>query len=281
MGDLTMRLISRTTVVLAALAVIALPGCGSSDQTAVGSESKAAEGVRGRTLNVAVDADAPPFGFIEQGRPQGFDVDLLDAIAEQVGFRIKRVPLSFEAILPALQSGQVDVATAGIGITPEREEVVDFSIPYLQTGLVIATRPSDTSIDSPERLKGHAVAVRGGSIGARYVDELPFSDTVSAKLFDSNNDIIQAVISGVTDAAIQDRTIFQYFIAKRGNGRIAISSGLLSKALVGMAVHKGEEATLQAIDDGLRSIAQDGTYARIYRKWFGSEPDALPGEMQE
>lgn len=273
--------------VLALVAVLATIGCGSNDSSSStsasgGGSSTAAsqDGLGGRTVKVAFDVDDPPFSYDDDGQPTGFDVDVINAIAEDQNFKIDGKSMTFDAIIPALQAGQVDVAEAAITIKPEREKIIDFSIPYFQTGLSLVTTPENKAIAKAEDLKGRSLAVRNGSSTAMWAEALPFHDQVDIKRFVNNNDQLQAVMSGVTDAGVNDRAILQYFISQRGEGKLVLSSGLLSTENYGIAVAKGNEDILKAINEGLANITADGTYTQIYEKWLGEKPLALPGEIK-
>ena len=113
-------------------------------------------------LIVATDTAFVPFEFKEGDKYVGFDIDLWDAIAQEIGVTYELRPMDFAGIIPALQTGQVDVALAGITIKPERQEVIDFSDGYYDSGLLLMV-PADSKITSSADLAGKTLAVKTGT----------------------------------------------------------------------------------------------------------------------
>ena len=203
----------------------------------------------------------------------------MNAIAEEANFEIEYRPMDFNGIIPALQANQVDMSIAAMTIKPEREEVIDFSIPYFRTGLVLAVKPDNNTIVNPEDLKGHTIAVKIGTSGEAYIRELPYADEIKIDTYDSNNDAYMAVINGNADATINDDSTLKYYIASQP-GNLKIVGELLTGDDYGIAVPSGQTETLKAVNDALLKLAKDGTYDEIYEKWFGVKPDLRPGEFK-
>src|SRR5690625_1333031 len=114
--------------------MLGLVACGSGDEEA---DAEAAEGELKDTYTVATDTSFVPFEFKEDGEYVGFDIDLINAIADEVGFEIDLETTNFDGIIPGLQTGSFDIALAGIGITEERKKSIDYSDPYYESGLRI------------------------------------------------------------------------------------------------------------------------------------------------
>ena len=121
-------------------------------------------------LIVATDTAFVPFEFKEGDKYVGFDIDLWDAIAQEIGVTYELRPMDFAGIIPALQTGQVDVALAGITIKPERQEVIDFSDGYYDSGLLLMV-PADSKITSSADLAGKTLAVKTGTSSSDYAEE--------------------------------------------------------------------------------------------------------------
>ena len=124
-----------------------------------------------KVYKVGIDVTYPPFEYEENGVRKGIDIDLINAIAEDQGFKIEFSPMDFGGIIPAMQADQLDVAIAGMSITEDRKKIVDFSDPYFDAGITIVVKKGDTSIKTPEDLKGKKVAVKKGTSGASYAME--------------------------------------------------------------------------------------------------------------
>ena len=121
-------------------------------------------------LIVATDTAFVPFEFKEGDKYVGFDIDMWDAIATELGLTYELRPMDFAGIIPALQTGQVDVALAGITIKPERQEVIDFSDGYYDSGLLLMV-PVDSTITGPADLAGKTLSVKTGTSSSDYAEE--------------------------------------------------------------------------------------------------------------
>lgn len=228
---------------------------------------------------VAHDVNFPPFEFLENDVYAGFDLDLMSAVGDVAGLEIEYRPMDFNGIIPALQANQVNMSIAAMTIKPEREEVIDFSIAYFRTGLVLAVKPDSTSIVNPEDLKGYKIAVKIGTSGDAYIRELPYADEIQIDTYDSNNDAYMAVINGNADATINDDSTLKYYITSQPD-TLKIVGELLTGDDYGIAVPSGETEMLDAVNDALLTLVEDGTYDALYEKWFGVKPDLRPGEYK-
>jgi glutamine transport system substrate-binding protein len=255
--------------------------CAQAGQPASTPEAGAgAGGLGGKTLTVAHDVNFPPFEFLQNDKYAGFDLDLLNAIAQKGDFKVDTRPMDFNGIIPALQANQVDMAIAAMTIKPERAQVIDFSIPYFRTGLVLAVKPDNTSIVKPEDLKGKSIAVKIGTSGEAYIRGLAYASDIKIETFDSNNDTYLAVINGNVDATINDDSTLKYYIASEGQGKLKVVGDLLTGDNYGIAIPKGNADRLKVVNDALLALVKDGTYDQLYEKWFGAKPVQRPGEFQ-
>jgi glutamine transport system substrate-binding protein len=266
----------RTTALYIALILalsLLLAACAQATEAPSGS----GEGLGGATLVVGHDVNFPPFEFLQNDVYTGFDLDILNAIAEVGNFEVDSRAMDFNGIIPALQANQVDMAIAAMTIKPEREEVIDFSIPYFRTGLVLAVKPDNSDIVNPEDLKGKRIAVKIGTSGDAFIRELPYANEIEISTFDSNNDTYLAVINGNVDATINDDSTLRFYIASEGPDTLKVVGELLTGDDYGIAVPSGKAETLQVVNNALLELAENGTYDELYKKWFGVEPALRPG----
>ncbi len=267
---------------LASVAVVALASCAS---TGAGSNAQStasnisAAGLNGRTLKVAHDVSFPPFEFESNGKYVGFDLDMMNAVAKKANFKINFMPMDFNGIIPALQAKQIDVAVAAMTIKAERQKVIDFSVPYFKTGISIAVRPDNNSINKPEDLKGKSVAVKVGASGEAFIRGLPYAKDIDIKTFDTNDATYLAVQNGNVDATVNDESTLLYYITDAGKGKLKTVGDLLTGDKYGVGIPKGNDDIVQAVNGALKEMTADGTYAALYKKWFGVEPTALPGNI--
>jgi glutamine transport system substrate-binding protein len=189
--------------------------------------------------------------------------------------------MTLDGIIPALQAGQIDIGLAGLTITPARQKVVDFSIPYFESGLVIATAPGTTGISNLNDLSGKRVAIVVGNVAQKLVQEAPNAVKIRILPFDSNENTYLAVQNGNADATVNHKDTLDYYMANQGKGKLKIVSPLLTKDYYGIAFRRGADKEREAIDRAILDMAKDGTYAKLHEKWFGTRPDVVPGQFKK
>ena len=223
-----------------------------------------------KDLVVATDTAFVPFEFKEGDKYVGFDIDLWDAIAKDIGVQYELRPMDFAGIIPALQTGQVDVALAGITIKPERQKAIDFSDGYYDSGLMLMV-PTDSAIEGPEGLAGKTLAVKTGTSSSDYAEE-NFKDTTLRKFPNIDNAYLELRTGGV-DAAMHDTPNVLYYIAKAGGGAVKAVGTQMMAHQYGIGFPKGSELTPK-VNEALAKMKADGRYDAIYEKWFGTKPPA-------
>ncbi|MDR1828992.1 MAG: glutamine ABC transporter substrate-binding protein GlnH [Methylobacteriaceae bacterium] len=219
-------------------------------------------------LVVATDTAFVPFEFKDGDKYVGFDIDLWDAIAKDIGVTYKLQPMDFNGILPALQIKQVDVALAGITIKDERKKVVDFSDGYYDSGFLIMV-PADSAITGGKDLDGKVLAVKTGTSAADYAKE-NFKGA-DIRLFPNVDNAYLEVMTGRADAAMHDTPNVLYYIAQSGNGKVKTVGEQMMAHEYGIAFPKGSELVAK-VNTSLAKLKDNGTYAEIYKKWFGAAP---------
>lgn len=267
-----------------------LPGCGRTDSGSSapaggGAAPAAGGGGAKQTLKVGTEATFPPFESInEQGEFVGFDIDLVKAIGEKAGFEVQFQNLGFDALIPALASGQIDIAAAGMSITEERKQSVDFSDPYVDAGLVIAVRQNETAITGKDTLKGKVVAVQRGSTGAEAADKLKAEGGVADVKYFANVPLaMMELTKGGVDAVINDKPTSEVYVAKQP-GQVKLLSEELESDSYGLAIRKGNTELLTKVNAALKQLQEDGTMERLRQTHFvqseteGTDAPAAPTE---
>jgi glutamine transport system substrate-binding protein len=221
-------------------------------------------------LIVATDTAFVPFEFKDGDKYVGFDIDLWDALAKEIGVTYTLQPMDFNGIIPALQTGQVDVALAGITINEERAKAIDFSDGYYDSGLLLMV-PTDSEIQSSEDLADKILAVKTGTSSAQYAEE-NFTGTELRKFPNIDNAYLE-LQTGRVDAAMHDTPNVLYYIANAGQGRVKAVGEQMMGHEYGIAFPKDSELT-EKVNAALAELKADGTYAEIYKKWFGTEPQS-------
>ena len=256
----------RLVVVVGLGCLLLLGGCSFN------SSSTAA----GKTLTIAVEGTYPPFEFQSQtGELQGFDVDLMNAIAQAAGFKIRYQNLPFAGMIPALQARTIDAAVAAMTITPERTKTVSFSRPYFKSGLAIATRANNQNITSFDNLKNKKIAVQIGTTGAQKAATIPGAEVRS---FDDAPTAIRELLNGNVDALLHDQPVILYAVNSGDVQGIKVVGELLTAEYLGFPTPKNSPS-LALINQGLSTLLKNGNYAQLYKKWFGVQPPPLPEKL--
>jgi glutamine transport system substrate-binding protein len=253
-------------VLLVGAVAIVVAGCGGgSSSSSSGSTSEESSG--GEKLTVGSDIPYPPF---EQGKPgeyTGFDVNLMEAIGEKIGRQVEFEDTSFETIFAFLGQGKFEAVASAATITPEREKTVDFSDPYYLSEQAILVKEGG-SIDSVEKLKGATIGVQKGTTGEEFVEEK--GEAGELRSYPSGPDAVNALNSGTVEAVVIDIPVAEQAV-KETSG-LEISAPISTEEEYGIAVAQGNTKLLEEINKGLKEVEKDGTYAKIYEKWFKREP---------
>lgn len=226
------------------------------------------------TYIVGTEAQFPPFEIVDsQGNVIGFDVDLMNAIAEDQGFKVEYMDQDFAGLIPALQTGNIDIIASGMTITDDREKEVDFSEPYITAGLALAVTVDNEDIKSVDDLKGKTVAVQTGSTGFMKAEELKEAGIIAEiKDFPHVNEAIEELKIGGADVMINDLPVTNAFIAAQP-GVIKIVGEPLNSESYGFAVRSGNTELLDKINAGLENVKSSGKYDELLKN--------LPKYMEE
>ncbi|KAA0010687.1 transporter substrate-binding domain-containing protein [Billgrantia pellis] len=222
------------------------------------------------TLDVVTDPSFVPFEMMDQesGEMVGFDMDILAEVAERAGFEYELETMDFNGIIPAVQTGNVDIAIAGITITDERAEIVDFSDPYYDSGLRILVRADEDGVEEIDDLKGKKIGTKVGSTSYDFLVE-NLGDEADVTPYPGSSDMYMALLGGSVDAVFYDAPNVGYFSQTRGEGRVKVVGPLYEGQQYGIVFVKGSE-WVEPSNEALAEMREDGTYDEIHEKWFGS-----------
>ncbi len=237
-----------------AIAVLALVACMSM---ACGAKDK-------DTLIVGTNAQFPPFESIGSNGYEGFDIDLIGAIAQKMGKKVEIMDMEFDGLLPALASNKVDLVIAGMSITPEREKNVAFAAPYYEAAQVVLVAEGQAgSYTSIADLKGKRIGVAVGFVGETIANEmLPGEDI---KAFLTGFELIKELANGRLDAIIFDNAPAKSFIKSQGGIEIADAISFEADNY-GIALNKKSTELKAAINKAFDELVADGTYDKLIAK---------------
>ncbi|WP_198410826.1 transporter substrate-binding domain-containing protein [Microbacterium halophytorum] len=261
-----------TAAIAGSLALVGgLAGCGSDSGGGEGGE----EGGIADSYTVVTDTAFVPFEFQEEegGEYVGFDIDIIYEIADRVGFEVEHENTNFDGIIPGLQTGTFDIAIAGMTITEERAEAVDFTSPYYKSGLRVGVPIDNDTIQGVDDLEGLTVATRLGSTSADYIQNN--IEGATANTYEQLDQAYLSVEGGGSDAVLYDAPNVEYYILTAGQDSMKAVGELIEAQDYGIAVAKGNDELVTAMNEALAEMIDDGTYAEIFAEWFGEEPEWL------
>lgn len=260
---------ARIPFLFVAVSTLALTACGGGGDSSGGGSTEASgmDLVQPGTLTVCADVPFPPFAFEEGGEYTGFDMELTEEIAKGMGLEHQVKDIGFEGLQSgaALSADTCDIGAAAMTITEEREKNIDFSDPYydsLQSLLV----PSDAKAKKLDDMGGKTIAVKQGTTGETYAQENAPENT-NIRAYPSNTELYPALKSGAVDAVMMD---LPSNIQHQEDGKFVVSEKFDTGEQYGMPVQEeGSEAILKAVNKQLAELKENGTYDKLYNKYFG------------
>ena len=256
-----------------------LAGCGNSNATSTDSSSNAkSDEKKGMTLiedgklTVVAELGFAPFEYMDEktGEPVGFDVDVINAVAEKMGLTASYLPnQKFDTLVPIIkQGGKADVSIAAVTITDERLESVDFSEPYLDSNQAIVVAKGSSETEETLNDASKQVVCQGGTTGDEWIGEnLP--DAVRVPV-DDVTAALTGVQTGLYQAMVVDLPVASYMLAQSFSD-LQIVKEIPTGEQYGIAVSKDNPELTQAVNKALEDMKSDGTMKEIETKWFGSE----------
>jgi polar amino acid transport system substrate-binding protein len=265
---------SRLWMILALVAMLAAAlvaaGCGDDDETTAETTGAATEDlglITEGTLTVGTDTPFPPFEIGQPPDITGYDIDVMNAIAEQLGVTPEYTDTSFDTIFRDVAAGQFDIAAAASTITPGRQNTVDFSDPYYEAQQALLV-PEGSDIASVDDLSGKIVGAQDGTTGETYANDE--TDASEVRGFPEGPDATSALISGQVDAVIIDQPVAVDSVEKQGG--VEIVEEIPTNELYGFAMSKENPALVEAVNGALQTLKDDGTIADLYQKYFQTDP---------
>ncbi|MFD1039055.1 basic amino acid ABC transporter substrate-binding protein [Virgibacillus byunsanensis] len=262
----------RPIVTLFTIFTVVLAGCGAGNEEAdpddnVGTD----EAAEPEEVIFGVVQDYPPFEYKdENGDLTGYDVELVEAIAEDQNLTVDWKIMKFDGIIPALQAQQIDGAVSAITIRDDRKEVVNFSDPYFESGLSLVVR-KDSEIESMEDLEGKTITAKQGTTSLEKAREFAEQYNGDVTVLTEDAALYLAVEAGNADAAINDFPSVAYKIRQdEDDTQLRIVGDRLTGEDYGIALVKDDEELLNKYNEGLQNLRDSGEFQEIYDKYFGT-----------
>ena len=231
--------------------VLTMAGCTSKTAETTGSE--ASSDAAGGTLVMATNAEFPPYEYYEGENVVGIDADIAAAVADKLGMELKIEDMAFDSIIPAVTSGKADIGLAGMTVTEDRLENVDFSDTYAHATQVVIVK-EDSDIASPDDLEGKKIGVQLGTTGDIYAGGF---------------EAVQALAQGKIDAVVIDGEPAKVFVKE--NEGLKMLDEAFTEEDYAIAVAKGNDELLDKINTALGELKDSGELDKIVDKYITAE----------
>ncbi len=250
-----MKLLNRISRLICLSLVLALILVGCTPKTENAWQKIQDAGV----ITVGTSPDYPPFETVDDaGNIIGFDIDLMQAIAAEMGVTVEFKPMNFDTIVTAVQSGQVDIGMSGFSVDPERD--VDFSDSYYSGGQVLLTTAT-AGIESAADLDGQTVAVQMATTGEKAAKTITGANIKALETFDI---AILMLKNGTAKAVVADKVVAKEYVHKDGLVIVGEPLTVEDNAIV---VKKGNTAVLEAVNEALAKVKATEKYEELLEKW--------------
>lgn len=250
----------------------------AATETSVKDEAPAAEAgsttetgdfttVEAGKLHMATNAAFPPYEMVaDDGSFEGIDVEIAGKIAEKLGLELVVDDMDFGSVITSVQSGKSDIAMAGLTVTEDRKQNVDFSDTYA-TGVQVVIVPEDSDIKTIDDLQGKLIGCQESTTGYIYCSDDYGEDMVTA--FPNGANAVQALLSGKVDAVVIDSQPAQEFVAQNKGLKILDTEYVTEDYAIGIS--KDNTALRDAVNNALKELIDDGTVQSILDKYIKAE----------
>ena len=250
------------SVLLVAACAFSMAACGSDGKSEDGGDAAEKE-----TLVMATNAEFPPYEYREGEEIVGIDIDIANAIGEELGVEVKVEDMDFDSVIPAISSGKADFGAAGLTITEERLANVDFTDTYAHaTQVIIVTE--DSEIAGPDDLVGKSIGVQLGTTGDIYAGDVEDS---TVERYKKGFEAVQALPQGKIDAVVIDSEPAKEFVADAEG--LKILDEAFTEEDYALAVAKDNEELTKKLNEALANLKESGKLDEIIGKYISADAE--------
>jgi polar amino acid transport system substrate-binding protein len=262
---------TRIWIVLAFASLLAVgllaAGCGGDDDDEVSGGGEDLGLITPGTLTVGTDTPFPPFEIGQPPNISGYDIEVMNGIAEQLDLTAEYTDTGFGTIFRDTANGQFDTAAAASTILAGREKTVDFTDPYYEAQQALLVEEG-SDIQSVDDLSGTIVGAQDGTTGEIYANDK--TDASEVRGYPEGPNAVSALITGQVDAVIIDLPVAVDAVEKEGG--VENVQEIATNELYGFAVAPNNDALREAMNDALATLKDDGTIDQLYEKYFQTKP---------
>lgn len=239
-------------------------GCSKPSAVSTRNEDKV------QKIVIGMDDAFPPMEFRDASNNlQGFDIDVTKELEKKLNVKFEYMPTDWSGVVQSLKAKRFDIIFSALSVTPEREEEILFSKPYILEKQIVVTKKDNSAITAPEDLKGKVVGVQMGSTSEEAIKDMA-STIKEVKKYDKNTEALQDLSIGRIDAVVVDELVARYYI-KEQNEKYKVLDKELLKEPVAVGFRKEDAALKEKFDKALDELKKDGTMEKISKKWFGED----------
>ncbi|MCI5479694.1 MAG: basic amino acid ABC transporter substrate-binding protein [Lachnospiraceae bacterium] len=251
----------------------ALAACGSkeaaaepaAEETEAAEDEAAEEEAAGGTLVMATNAEFPPYEYHDNNEIVGIDVEIAQSIAEELGMTLQIEDMAFDSIILAVNSGKADIGVAGMTVTEDRLENVNFSDSYATAAQVVILK-EDSEIATVDDLAGKTIGVQLGTTGDIYADDI---EDATIERYNKGFEAVQALSQGKIDAVIIDREPAKVFVEENEGLKILDEEFTVEEYAI--AIAKDNEELLEKVNGALAALKESGKLDEIIAKYITAE----------
>lgn len=254
-----------STVLLSSLLLTA---CNSGDEAegSTADQNKLEQIQEEGVIQIGLEGTFPPFSYHEEsGELAGFEYEIADQIAKDLGVKAEYVETKWDSLIAGLDTDKYDFVINNVSITDERKEKYDFSIPYMKSVAVLAVAKDNTEIHTIEDLKGKKSAQTITSNFARDAEKLGATVVATNDLTSS----IELVTQGRADGTIHDQVTFLTYLKEKPDANLRIVDGSTSSTDIALILNKNNDEFREKLNEIIKKRSEDGTFAAISEKYFG------------
>lgn len=208
------------------------------------------------------------------GGVEGFNIDLINEIGNQLGRKVDIQSTEFSGLIPSMNAGKIDFVGAPTTVTPERAATLLFTEGYLNTYYQFLVPAGKPDLKTLEDLRGKTISTNKGSAYDKWLSDNAAKYGFKGESYPTNSDAVQAVLSGRADATLGGNTVAAY-AALRNKGKLQLTTLVIDEGLVWAAAFRKDNTALRnQVDAAIECLKRNGTIARLHEKWFGTKPAA-------
>jgi len=223
-------------------------------------------GQKAEKIRIATDATWPPFEYVDEQTKEivGFDIDLINAIAEKEGLDIEILNVAWDPLLAGIAQCQYDAAISSVSITEDRAKEMLFSDPYFQVGQLVTVRKDNTDIKGRDDLAGKVVGAQIGTTGSFAIEDV---EGATLRTYDDIGLAFLDLINGGIDAVVSDNPLAYEYVGKNPDKLKTVGEVFTSEE-IGIAVCKDNTDLLAKLNSGLRAVMAEGLIEELIDKWL-------------